>query len=67
MSTETQDMLLHGQLQEGLCYELMKASAVSGAQNYKELLEYDPSVKIATDLQVEVLLLQPTEDDAAHL
>ena len=30
-------MLLYGQLQEGLSYSLMDSSAVSGAQNYKEL------------------------------
>ena len=37
MSRGTRDMLLYGQLQEGLRYELMRAPAVSGAQNYKEL------------------------------
>ena len=37
MSTETRDTLLHGQLQEGLKYELMRSPAVSGAQTYKEL------------------------------
>ena len=37
MSAETRDTLLHGQLQEGLRYELMRSPAVSGAQNYKEL------------------------------
>ena len=37
MSTETRDMLLHGQLQEGLRYDLMKAPAVSGSHGYKEL------------------------------
>lgn len=31
ISSETRDTLLHGQLQEGLLYELMKAPAVSGA------------------------------------
>ena len=37
MSDETRDTLLHGQLQEGLCYALMKAPAVSGARAYQEL------------------------------
>ena len=37
MSSETRDTLLHGQLQEGLQYELMKSTAVSGAQAYQEL------------------------------
>ena len=37
LSHETRDMLLYGQLQEGLLYTLMESPAVSGAQNYKEL------------------------------
>ena len=37
MSAETRDALMHGQLQEGLRYELMRSPAVSGAQTYKEL------------------------------
>ena len=37
MSAETRDALLYSQLQEGLKYELMQASAVSGAGTYKEL------------------------------
>ncbi len=37
MSTETRDTLLHGQLQDGLKHELMRAAAVSGAIGYKEL------------------------------
>jgi hypothetical protein len=37
LATDTRDTLLHGQLQEGLRFELMRAPAVSGAQNYKEL------------------------------
>ena len=37
LSHETRDMLLYGQLQEGLLYCLMESPAVSGAQNYKEL------------------------------
>ena len=37
MSRDTRDTLLHGQLQEGLRFELMRAPAISGAQNYKEL------------------------------
>lgn len=37
MLTETREALLHGQLQGGLSYELMKSPAVSGAQGYKEL------------------------------
>ena len=37
LSNETRDTLLHGQLQEGLLYELMSAPAVSGALKYQEL------------------------------
>ena len=37
MSAETRDTLLHGQLQEGLRDEIMRAPAVSGAPTYKEL------------------------------
>ena len=37
MSVESRDALLYSQLQEGLKYELMKVSAVSGAGTYKEL------------------------------
>jgi len=37
LSTETRDMLLYGQLQEGLSYTLMESPSVSGVQGYKEL------------------------------
>ena len=37
LSKETREMLLYGQLQEGLSYSLMESSSVSGDQNYKEL------------------------------
>lgn len=37
LSNEIREMLLYGQLQEGLLYTLMESPAVSGAQNYKEL------------------------------
>ena len=37
MSVETRNALLHGQLQDGLKQELMRAPAVSGAQNFSEL------------------------------
>ena len=37
LGTETLGALLYGQLQEGLCYSLVQASAVSGAQTYTEL------------------------------
>ena len=37
MLAETRATLLHGQLQEGLRQELMRAPAVSGAQTYQEL------------------------------
>ena len=37
MTSETRDTLLHGQLEEGLVYELTSAPAVSGAQSYCEL------------------------------
>ena len=37
LSTETRDTLLYGQLQEGLCYDLVRAPAVSGSQTYTEL------------------------------
>ena len=45
LSAETRDTLLHGQLQGGLLHELMKASAVSGAQSYKELCLAQPVMK----------------------
>ena len=35
MTEETRKTLLHGQLQEGLKYVLMKAPAVSGARDYR--------------------------------
>jgi len=34
---ETRDMLLYGQIQEGLSYTLMESPSVSGSHNYKEL------------------------------
>ena len=34
---ETQNSMLHGQLQSGLAFELCKAYTVSGAHNYEEL------------------------------
>ena len=37
MSTETRDTSLYCQIQQGLCYELMKAPAVSGATKYQEI------------------------------
>ena len=37
MSEETRGTLLHGQLQEDLIYDIMKAPAVSGCRGYKEL------------------------------
>ena len=37
MSTETQDTLIHGQLQQGLKYDVMRAPSISGAQGYKKL------------------------------
>ena len=37
LSAETRDMLLYGQLQEGLSYTLMESPSVSGSQNYREL------------------------------
>ena len=37
MSTETRNALLHGQLQDGLKHELMRAPAVPGAQNFLKL------------------------------
>ena len=37
MSDKTRGTLLHGQLQEGLRYDIMKAPAVSGSPGYKEL------------------------------
>ena len=37
MSAETRAVLLYGQLHEGLRYNLMKASAVSGASSYTQL------------------------------
>ena len=37
MSAETRDMLMYGQLQEGLRYDLMRGPAVSGAIDYSGL------------------------------
>lgn len=37
LCTETREAIIYGQLQEGLCFKLIKGPAVSGAQNYKEL------------------------------
>lgn len=37
MSVETRGALLHGQLQNGLKYKIMRAPSVSGSQIYKEL------------------------------
>ena len=37
MSAETCNTLLHGQLQDGLEYEPLRAAAVSGAESYKAL------------------------------
>jgi len=37
LSPETRDMLLYGQLQEGLSYSLVESPSVSGAQIYREL------------------------------
>ena len=37
MSQETHSTLLHGQLQDALKRDIMKAPAVSGAQNYAAL------------------------------
>ena len=37
LSEETRGILLHGQLQEGLRYDIMKAPAVSGSHRYREL------------------------------
>ena len=38
MLAETKDMLLYGQLQEGLHLQLMRAPSVSGAKKYQELV-----------------------------
>ena len=37
MGKNTHEVLLYGQLQEGLRYEIIKSPAVSGASSYKEL------------------------------
>ena len=37
LTTETRETMLHGQLQEGLRYDIMKSPAVSGALSYSEL------------------------------
>ena len=37
LSIETREMLLYGQLHEGLLYALMESPSVSGVQNYYEL------------------------------
>ena len=37
MSLETREAILYGQMQEGLCMELLRGLVVSGATSYKEL------------------------------
>ena len=37
LNTDARETLLYGQLHDGLKYELIKSSTVSGAQNYKQL------------------------------
>ena len=37
MGSDTREVLLYGQLQEGLRYEIIKSPVVSGARSYKEL------------------------------
>ena len=37
MADEARSTLLHGQLQDGLKYEIMRSPAVSGALTYKEV------------------------------
>lgn len=51
MSTETRDTLLHGQLQEGLKYEILKGPAVSGAPTYQSLC---PAAKNEEKRQAEL-------------
>ena len=38
LSEETRNTLLYGQLQEGLCDNLLRSTAVSNARNYQDLL-----------------------------
>ena len=37
LNTDAREALLYGQLHDGLKYELIKSSTVSGAQTYKQL------------------------------
>ena len=63
MSTETRDTLLHGQLQEGLLHEVMRAPAVSGAQTYKELcLAARNEEKRLAELRKRKQYQQPAKD-----
>ena len=68
MSLETRQTLLHGQLQEGLQYNLMKAPAVSGAQTYPELCMADKNEeKRQAELKKQQEYQRPTAaSPAAH-
>ena len=67
MSTETRDTLLYGQLQEGLCLELMSAPAVSGAREYQELcIALKNEEKQLADLKCRREYAQPNQVPAQH-
>ena len=63
MSAETKDTLLHGQLQEGLSHEIMRAPAVSGSLTYKELCVASRNEeKRLAELRKRKLYQQPPKD-----
>ena len=67
VSTETRDTLLHGQLQEGLKYNVMRAPSVSGAQGYKELcLAAKNEEKRLAELKKRQKYLRPTTLVSRH-
>ena len=61
MLTKTRNILLHGQLQEGLLHNLMQALAVSEAQIYKELAACNKEKGLA-ELKKRRQYQQPAKD-----
>ena len=59
MSTESRDTLLHGQLQESLKCDVMRAPSVSGAQGYKELCLAAKNEKRLAELKKRQKYLRP--------
>ena len=63
----TRDTLLHGQLQEGLKYDVMRAPSVSGAQGYKEFCQAAKNEeKRLAELKKRQKYLRPTTLVSQH-